>query len=400
MILQIGSGPSDGCPRTVGRLGARRAARRSGRLAAGGLLAPLVLLAVVSGLAAESGRSGRELYKWACSGCHGVDGRGAPPSRVGFDVPLPDFSECSFASREPATDWVAVAHDGGPVRGFSELMPAFGDALTLDELERTIEHIGTFCDDRRWPRGEFNLPRALVTTKAYPEDEAVFEATVATEGPGAVTTVVVYEQRFGPRNQWEVAIPLGWREFDSATSGGSSDWSSGVGDIALGVKRALWHDLDREAIVSVAGELLLPTGDEDRGFGSGTTIFEPFVSYGQILPAGFFLQAQGGFELPFDSDKAGEEAFLRLVLGRSFRQGRWGRTWSPMVELLGARELSSGANTSLDIGPQLQVTLNTRQNIMANVGLRIPATDTDTRDTAAIVYVLWDWFDGGLTEGW
>jgi hypothetical protein len=52
------------------------------------------------------------------------------------------------------------------------------------------------------------------------------------------------------------------------------------------------------------------------------------------------------------------------------------------------------------VAPQFQVTLNKRQNIMANVAVRIPVTDSGTRDTQALVYFLWDWFDGGLLEGW
>jgi hypothetical protein len=37
---------------------------------------------------------------------------------------------------------------------------------------------------------------------------------------------------------------------------------------------------------------------------------------------------------------------------------------------------------------------------MLNFGVRTPVTDTAERDTKVIVYLLWDWFDGGLTEGW
>lgn len=361
---------------------------------------PVLLAALSGGLFAEAERSGGELYRWACSNCHGVDGRGAPQSRVAFDLPLPDFSDCDFANREPDADWVAVSHGGGPVRGFSELMPAFGDALSVDELERTVEYIRGFCGDPAWPRGELNLPRPLVTGKAYPEDEAVFVTTVATEGPGSVGTEIVYEQRFGARNQWEIAIPVVWQELGPEATDGGSGWSSGIGDVALGLKRAVWHSAAKGSIVSVAAEVLLPTGDEDRDFGSGTTVFEPFAAYGQILPADFFLQAHAGLELPLDRDQAGEEAFARLALGRSFSQGRWGRTWSPMVEVLAARELSSGEQVLWDIVPQVQVTLNTRQHVMANLGVRIPVNETDNRHTAVIAYILWDWFDGGFTEGW
>jgi hypothetical protein len=170
--------------------------------------------------------------------------------------------------------------------------------------------------------------------------------------------------------------------------------------VAFGLKRAVWHSAETGSIVSVAAEVLLPTGDEDRGFGSGTTVFEPFVAWGQLLPSDFFLQAHAGLEVPFRGDKADDEAFARLALGRSIIQGRWGRTWSPMVELLAARELTAGGEVAWDVVPQLQVTLNTRQHIMANVGLRIPVNDTEFRHTAAMVYILWDWFDGGFTEGW
>jgi hypothetical protein len=307
-------------------------------------------------------------------------------------VPLPDFTECTFATREPDADWIAVAHEGGPVRGFSNLMPAFGEALTTGELERIFAHIRTFCTESDWPRGELNLPRPLVTEKAYPEDEAVLAARVAAEGPGLVMNEVVFEKRFGARNQIEFSLPFGWQEDD--------EWSGGVGDMAIGWKRALLHSLQSGSILSVTGEVVLPTGDRDRGLGKGTPVFEPFVSFGQVLPSEFFLHSQGGLELPADTDKAEREGFWRLALGRTFSQGDFGRAWSPMIELLGARELVSGEEISWDLVPQFQVTLNTRQHIMMNIGVRIPVTDSGPRETQILVYLLWDWFDGGFFEGW
>ena len=83
----------------------------------------------------------------ACAACHGPDGRGAPQTAVGFDVPLPDFTDCSFNSREPSADWFAIGHDGGPVRAFDARMPAFGQALTRPQLEMAVAYIKDFCDD-------------------------------------------------------------------------------------------------------------------------------------------------------------------------------------------------------------------------------------------------------------
>ena len=348
--------------------------------------------ASVQPASAHGSRSGQELYLSACSGCHGADGRGVAKGRVAFEEELPDFTDCSFASREPDSDWIGVAHDGGPARGFSEMMPAFGDALSQEELGLIMAYIRTMCTSDAWPRGELNLPRPLVTEKAYPEDEAVITSAISAEGPGSVMNKLVYEKRFGARNQYEVILPFGWQESDR--------WNGGIGDIAVSVKRAFFHSSKTGSIFSGTFEVKLPTGNEDKGFGKGTTVFEPFVSFGQLLPADSFLHFQGGFELPADTSKGHNEAFWRFVLGRTFTQGNWGRAWSPMIEFLGGKDLECGEKVKWDVVPQMQVTLNTRQHIMLNVGLRIPVTESSSRHTEVLIYLLWDWFDGGFFEGW
>ncbi len=343
--------------------------------------------------------SGRGLYAISCAACHGVDGTGAPKNQVGFDLPLPDFTDCDFAAREPNLDWRYVTAEGGPARGFSRLMPAFGDMLTNMQVKKILDHIRTFCRNKNWPRGELNLPLALVTTKAFPEDELVLFTEVNTHGRNEIKNELIYEQRFGARNNFELIFPFGWSEQLNPDAGDIS-WKSSVGDIGIGVKRVLYHSLENGAILSLGGEVFFPTGDEDEGFGSGTTMFEPYLAYGQLLPADFFAQFQAGMGLPFDSDKASEEAFWRGLLGRSFFLGKYGRICSPMVEFLGSKELVSDAETHWDAVPQFQVSLNRRQHVRLGIGARIPLNDSDTRETVYSAYVLWDWFDGGFFEGW
>ena len=77
-------------------------------------------------------RSGQQIYESACETCHGPDGKGASVTTVGFTAPLPDFTDCAFATAEPDPDWQAVVHEGGPIRGLDRHMPAFGEALTGD----------------------------------------------------------------------------------------------------------------------------------------------------------------------------------------------------------------------------------------------------------------------------
>ena len=351
-----------------------------------------VLIALAAPVSAEQtpARSGREVYESICATCHGPAGKGGVNLELEKVIELPDFSDCSFASREPDGDWIAVAHGGGPARGFSPLMPAWGAALSLDEIGLAVSHIRTFCTDGRWARGELNLPRALVTGKAFPEDEAVVSVTAR---DGNVISQFIYEKRFGAANQFEVIVPIA--SVDAATSGRST----GVGDLALEFKRVLAHSLARGNIMSATAEVKLPTGSRDKGLGSGTAVFEPFLTFGQILPREAFIQAQVGVEIPFESgyDK---EAFWRVAVGKTFEQGQFGRTWSPIVELLAARPLTDGAGIEWDVVPQMQVSLNQRQHIRLNAGVRLPVNNRDHRSTSVIVYLLWDWFDGGFFDGW
>jgi hypothetical protein len=37
---------------------------------------------------------------------------------------------------------------------------------------------------------------------------------------------------------------------------------------------------------------------------------------------------------------------------------------------------------------------------MINAGVRVPVTDRGERHAQVITYFLWDWFDGGLRDGW
>jgi hypothetical protein len=111
-------------------------------------------------------RTARDVYQVACAACHGRDGTGAPTLESSYPLVPPDFSDCNFSTREPAADWVGVAHHGGPNRAFSPLMPAFGEALARQEIQLAVSHARSFCTEEAWPRGELNFPRALVTTKA------------------------------------------------------------------------------------------------------------------------------------------------------------------------------------------------------------------------------------------
>lgn len=361
------------------------------RAAAIAVLLGLVTAPAVSAQAAAPD-AGTALYLSACATCHGVDGRGAPRERTGLDLSLPDFSDCAFATVEPDQDWLAIAHDGGPARAFDRRMPAFGHALTNADLQAIIGHLRGFCRDGSWPRGELNLPRPLVTEKAFPENEAVLTTAVAAGGPGAVTNTFTYEQRLGVRSQFEVSVPL------AASHGDGGAWQRGLGDLAVAMKTVLIHSLARGHILSAGSEVVFPTAT--RELGDGVMTFEPFLAFGQILPRDGFLHLHAGVELPSDTQRVSREAFWRAAIGKTFTPTSFGRAWSPMLEVLGARDLVTGASVEWDLVPQVEVTLSRRQHITMNGGVRIPVAARTGRHPQVLAYFLWDWFDGGLLGGW
>ena len=166
--------------------------------------------------------TGEQIFRQSCATCHAVDGAGSPQSVVGFALPLPnghdfpDFNDCPTNTVEPFGDWVAVATRGGPIRGLDRHMPAFGDALSPDQIEKAVRYLWTFCTDPKWPRGDLNFPRAFFTEKAFPENETVVTTGITAKGTKAITNEVVYEHRIGARGQYEVMIPVDFQHGDFA----------------------------------------------------------------------------------------------------------------------------------------------------------------------------------------
>lgn len=350
-------------------------------------------------------RSGREIYQGACAACHGPEGHGTPQTIAGFTQPdtFPHFDKCDETTPEFTEDYTAVIRDGGPARGFSPIMPSFGGVLTADEINKVVRYLRSLCKEPGWPLGELNVPRALVTEKAFPESETVFTTTGNVKGPASVTNEVDYERVLGKHDQLEVALPFGWAHQPGAGLG------AGLGDITIGDKHVLFSRLNAApdaplyestgSIFSLQGEVTLPTGSVSKGLGTGETQFGVFGAYDLLLPAQTFIQLQAGADFPLHVHETSRSVFLHTAFGKTFSVD-FGRQWSPMIEVLGDRELSTGMVTDWDLLPEFQVTLNRRQHIRAALGYRVPINDTAGRPKQIMAYFLWDWFDGGLLEGW
>lgn len=359
---------------------------------------PAVMPASAQGLPATASepRTGEEVYLAACAACHGADGRGTAPETLSFEVAVPDFTDCSYASPEAAVDWEAVVHQGGRVRAFDRHMPAFGEALSEREIALVVSHVRTFCRSTAWPPGELNFPRSLVTEKAFPENEALLTTSVTTGAGRALINAFLYERRVGARAQYEISVPV------VVQRGAAGAWARGLGDVEVAFKRVMSHSLETGRILSLGGAVTMPTGPQASGVGRGYTVVEPFALFGQVLPRNGFVQFQGGAEFPVGAAGVDQpdELFWRTSVGTSLVENRFGRVWSPALEILGSRDLEAGAAARWDLVPQMQVTISKRQHMIVSGGVQVPLTRRSERGIQVLTYFLWDWFDGGFLDGW
>ena len=192
----------------------------------------------------------------------------------------------------------------------------------------------------------------------------VFTVNTATSHPQAVENRIDYEHRIGKRAQYEIGVPFNLQQ------DGDGQWSRGLGDVNAGVQVHVLRqqrprlDRRRRRRGHAADRARKP-----KGLGGGVTIFEAFGMFDQALPRDGFVQFHAGFERPANHDVANNSVYWRTAVGKTFKQNRWGRIWTPMVEVLGDKELEEGDEGGVGLVPQMQVSLSIFQHVLLSVGV-------------------------------
>ncbi len=324
-----------------------------------------------------------EMWDEWCARCHALDGSGKVNEPTVTVEPL-DFTDCKIATAEPDADWELAIAKGGPAVGLSSQMPAFGDTLNAEQVREFVEHIRGFCKERGWPHGNMNFPRPIFTEKAFPENEFLLLPFIThrntesppNEGRTDVDFVALYERRIGRRAMWEAAVPL------SRHDTGGMPWR-GIGDIELALKYVIGADAARTRIVSAGVEVALPTGSEERGLGSGTVVFEPFLAAGTLWRV-VYLQAQTKIELPADTAKADRAFVYNLYAGRDTSIEP--TTWTLGLEV-------NGENEEIALTPQVRKGLTKTGAIGAAFGVRLPINERHEQGTRVVGYLLWEYLE-------
>jgi hypothetical protein len=353
-------------------------------------------LAAVLAVNAAGGGGGQqpttipEMWTAWCARCHAEDGSGRVNEPTITVEPM-DFTDCKVTSPEPDVDWERAIAKGGPGVGLSPQMPAFEDSLSADQITAFVSHTRAFCKEPGWPSGNTNFPRPILTEKAFPENEFLILPAVShwNEDPApSITTgslVALYERRIGKRSMIEIEVPF-------VGTNSLTTWTRGIGDVALGFKHALYARANSPRIFSVGLEAVLPTGDRFKDHGSGTTIFEPFMSAGAML-RDWYLQTEFKAELPADRVRADRGIVYNAYVGRDTSAAP--NTWTLGVELNGevTFPLLGVSRRDVALTPQVRKGLTGTGALAASLGVMVPLNNRESQGVRWVGYLLWEYLE-------
>jgi len=333
---------------------------------------------------------GATIFSANCVSCHGPEGRPDPESPLvkSLGVVPANFSDKLFNSREPVSDWKTVVIHGGPALGFSEMMPAFGDALSESDIDAVLAYVKTgLAGEHDYPDGDLNLFLPVRTKKAFPEDEWVWKQRyTGQDGDNSWKNTLEYEFRIGQRAQ-------GIMEVTHEVEGDVSEF----GHLEPGFKYVLKHDRQAGFILTGAAQFGVPLNHD------ANWEFLPYLAVGKVLNNDFTFQGSARLKLDLEDSDGSSAEFAGIV---HWTHTNWPRNVFPGLEVIAEVPFERGSGDArmdkvqFSLLPQARIGLNKRGNIALNVGVELPVNDTDRYDWRGYIYFIWDFADGGLFEGW
>ncbi len=85
------------------------------------------------------------LFQELCSVCHGVGGKGDGPSAQGLEPKPADFTNCKAMAKDSDEVLLKIIKGGGQSVGRSTVMPAWGDALSEQQIRELVKFIRGLC---------------------------------------------------------------------------------------------------------------------------------------------------------------------------------------------------------------------------------------------------------------
>ena len=144
----------------------------------------------------------------------------------------------------------------------------------------------------------------------------------------------------------------------------------------LGFKRVLFTRLERGSIVSAGGGGHLSDREGRARSRGGATIFEPFILFGQMLPA-TLPPGPGGLRAAGEPDRAPTKGSCGCAVGTHVLQ-QPARPRMVADDRSARRPRSTRRADEWDVVPQVQVTLTATAHCV-NVGVQMPVNERKGR---------------------
>ena len=352
---------------------------------------------IFTNVIAKEENSAKEIYQNNCAVCHGTTGQPNEDNPIFKELGIlpANFTDQLFSSREPSKDWFLVVKEGGAAKGFSEIMPAFKEILSDSQIKKVVKYIKNLAGKHDYPSGDMNFILPIRTKKAFPEDEVVwkfrFQDDSSNSNNDQIRNVLEIEKRIFKKTQLSLEVS---HKFDD----GADDGDGNIDQIEPGVKHVVYENPSYQFITSIGALFAIKT--EER---SSSNEFIPYIAAAKRLTDSITFQGTARSTLPTDKFNKGN---VELSGVAHWSPGIWPRSINPGVEFVASFPIERGTGTSrksfsqLSLIPQAQIGLNKRGHIMLNLGAEIPLNDTDRYDYRAYAYLIWDFADGGLFDGW
>ncbi len=357
----------------------RKRLSKSRTLAFGVIGLALVVVAAAYAAIVGDPTRGKVVFQQSCFLCHGTDARGTGYLASALPVSPADFTNCRITSEDPVEMVEGVVRHGGSWAGLSPAMPAWEGTLSDQQIADVASYVKTLCTDPDWVPGELNLPRPLITEKAFPEQEAILGARFGRNGKNVTELFGDFEYRINGRTALEVIPRYQWRS-------GMGESESGIGDTSVAVRRVIAWDPVRLWLATIGLEVTLPTGSKNRGLGAGEVVFEPFVRGGwywhQVV-----LQTSLALVLPTETSHRNPAFAYDIAIGRYFQPDPRLQI-TPMIEFNSETRMTGAARGETMSAVLPEVRVKWLQWSTA-VGVQVPMTglrDFNVRPLFDIVY--------------
>ncbi len=107
----------------------------------------IFLIAVFLGIENSYAASAEENYKWYCSQCHGLTGKGDGINAT-KDQPVnpKNHTDSAEMAKLSKSDIENVIRDGGAATSKSTMMPPFGKTMTDAEIKELVGYLSNLCN--------------------------------------------------------------------------------------------------------------------------------------------------------------------------------------------------------------------------------------------------------------